>query len=144
MRNGQGRAPQLMSVEQAIPLTEARSQLNQAQRAAIEQVLTSRDRIQGLQGVAGGGKTTTLAIIRQGAERSGYVVEGFAPTSRAARQLRDAGIASDTLQGFLARSRDTDPMQKHLYMVDESSLASTPQMREFLRKIGPQDKVLLI
>jgi ATP-dependent exoDNAse (exonuclease V) alpha subunit len=29
-------------------------------------------------------------------------------------------------------------------MVDESSLASTKQMREFLEKIGPQDKVLLI
>jgi ATP-dependent exoDNAse (exonuclease V) alpha subunit len=29
-------------------------------------------------------------------------------------------------------------------MVDESSLTSTKQMREFLEKIGPQDKVLLI
>lgn len=142
--NGQRRAPQLMSVEQAIPLTEARPQLNQAQRAAIEQVLTSRDRIQGLQGVAGGGKTTTLASIRQGAEQSGYAIEGFAPTSRAARQLRDAGIPADTLQGFLARSRNADPVAKHLYLVDESSLTSTQQMCEFLRRISPADKVLLI
>ena len=142
--NGQGRAPQLMSVEQAIPLTEARPQLNRAQRSAIEQILTSNDQIQGLQGSAGVGKTTALAGVRQGAEQSGYVVEGFAPTSRAARQLRDAGIAADTLQGFLARTRNTDPTQKHLYMVDESSLASTRQMRDFLKKIGPQDKVLLI
>jgi ATP-dependent exoDNAse (exonuclease V) alpha subunit len=29
-------------------------------------------------------------------------------------------------------------------MVDESSLASTQQMRDFLRRIGPQDKVLFI
>ena len=144
VQDGQGRAPQLMSVEQAIPLTEARPQLNQAQRRAIEQVLTSHDRIQGFQGVAGAGKTTTLVSIRHGAEQGGYSVEGFAPTSRAARQLRDAGIDADTLQGFLARSRNTDPAAKHLYMVDESSLASTQQMREFLRRIGPQDKVLLI
>jgi len=142
--DGKGRSPQLMFVEQAIPLTEERPQLNQAQRKAIEQVLTSRDRIQGLQGVAGAGKTTTLVSIRQGAEQSGYSVEGFAPTGRAARQLRGAGIAADTLQGFLARSRNTDPAAKHLYMVDESSLASTQQMREFLRRIDPQDKVLLI
>jgi conjugative relaxase-like TrwC/TraI family protein len=141
---GQGRAPQLMPVEQAIPLTEARPQLNPGQRKAIEHVLTSRDRIQGLQGVAGAGKTTTLVSIRQGAEQSGYSVEGFAPTSRAARQLRDAGIAADTLQGFLARTRNTDSAVKHLYMVDESSLASTQQMREFLRRIGSRDKVLLI
>lgn len=142
--DSQGRSLQLMSVEQAIPLTEARSQLNPAQRAVIKQVLTSRDRIQGLQGVAGAGKTTTLVSIRQGAEQGGYSVEGFAPTSRAARQLRDAGITADTLQGFLARSRNADPAAKHLYMVDESSLASTQQVRDFLRRIDPQDKVLLI
>jgi conjugative relaxase-like TrwC/TraI family protein len=140
----QGRAPQLMSVEQAIPLTDARPQLNQAQRNAIEQILTSRDQVQGLQGSAGVGKTASLAGVREGAERNGYAVEGFAPTSRAARQLRDAGIDADTLQGFLARGRIADMTAKHLYMVDESSLASTQQMREFLRRIGPNDKVLLI
>jgi len=42
-------------------------------------------------------KTTTLEIIREGAERSGYAVEGFAPSSKAAGQLRDAGISSSTL-----------------------------------------------
>jgi conjugative relaxase-like TrwC/TraI family protein len=144
VRNGQGRAAKLMSVEQAIPLTEARPQLSRAQRSAIEQILTSRDQVQGLQGSAGVGKTTALAGVRQGAEQNGYVVEGFAPTSRAVRQLRDAGIAADTLQGFLSRTRNTDPTQKHLYMVDESSLASTQQMRDFLNKLGSQDKVLLI
>jgi conjugative relaxase-like TrwC/TraI family protein len=142
--DSQGRAPQLLSIEQAIPLTEKRPHLNQAQRKAIEQILTSRDQIQGLQGSAGVGKTVSLAGVREGVEQSGYIVEGFAPTGRAARQLRDAGISADTLQGFLARSRNTDPAAKHLYLVDESSLASTQQMREFLRRIGPQDKVLLI
>ena len=142
--DGQGRASQLISIEQAIPLTEARPQLNQAQRNAIEKILTSRDQVQGLQGSAGVGKTASLDGVREGAERNGYSVEGFAPTSRAARQLRDAGIKADTLQGFLARSRTGHPAAKHLYMVDESSLASTQQMRDFLRKIGPQDKVLLI
>jgi len=144
--DGQGRAPKLMSIQQAIPLSEANPQLNRAQRNAIEKVLTSNDRIQGLQGVAGAGKTTTLASIRRGAEQNGYTVEGFAPTSRAARQLRDAGIEADTLQGFLARGnrQSDDAARKHLYMVDESSLASTQQMRDFLGKIGAQDKVLLI
>jgi conjugative relaxase-like TrwC/TraI family protein len=143
--DGQGRAPQLMSIQQAIPLSEANSQLNRAQRNAIEEVLTSNDRIQGLQGVAGAGKTTTLASIRRGAEQNGYTVEGVAPPSRAPRPHHHAGIEADTLQGFLARSRNSGgPTQKHLYMVDESSLASTQQMRDFLVKIGSQDKVLLI
>ncbi len=34
--------------------------------------------------------------------------------------------------------------QKHFYLVDESSLASTNQMREFLSRLGPDDRVLLI
>jgi conjugative relaxase-like TrwC/TraI family protein len=145
VQEGQGRAPQLMSIQDAIPLTEAREQLNATQRKAIEQILTSRDQIQGLQGSAGSGKTTTLSAIRYGAEQSGYVVEGFAPTSRAAHQLRQAGVSADTLQGFLMRARSAaEPSQKHLYLIDESSLASTEQMRDFLRRIGREDKVLLI
>ena len=103
--------------------------------------------MQGLQGRAGVGKTSVLETIREGAEQNGYAVEGFAPTSRAAKQLRDAGIKADTLQRFLAGGglqAAGDPASKHLYMVDESSLASTQQMRDFLNKIAPQDKVLLI
>jgi ATP-dependent exoDNAse (exonuclease V) alpha subunit len=136
-----------MSIEAAIPLTESRPNFNEAQKRVVEEVLTSRDRVQGLQGRAGSGKTSVLESISQGAEQSGYIVEGFAPTSRAAKQLRDAGIRADTLQRFLANGglqAAADPASKHLYLVDESSLASTQQMRDFLSKIAPQDKVLLI
>jgi ATP-dependent exoDNAse (exonuclease V) alpha subunit len=147
MQQGQNQAPQIMPIQDAIVLTDTSQQFNSAQRGAIEQVLTSRDYVQGLQGVAGAGKTTTLEAIRRGAEQRGYEVEGFAPNSRAAAQLRDVGISADTLQGFLARRNPQttgDPDHRHLYMVDESSLASTKQMRDFLEKIGPQDRVLLI
>ncbi len=34
--------------------------------------------------------------------------------------------------------------RKHFYFIDESSLASTNQIRDFLTRIGPQDRVLLI
>lgn len=144
---GQNRASQIMSVESAVPLSESRPHFNATQKRVIEEVLISRDQVQGLQGRAGSGKTSVLETIREGAERNGFAVEGFAPTSRAAKQLRDAGIKADTLQRFLAGDglqAAGDSARKHLYMVDESSLASTQQMRDFLNKIGPQDKVLLI
>jgi hypothetical protein len=148
MQRGRGQAPEIMSRAQASDLADTRPQLNAAQRGAIKQVLASRDQVQGLQGLAGTGKTTTLTAIRYGAEQNGYAVEGFAPTSRAARQLREVGVPADTLQGFLARGGHqhaaADPSSKHLYMVDESSLASTKQMRDFLAKVGPQDRVLLV
>ena len=146
VQDGQNRAPQIMPIESAVPLTESRPHFNAAQKRVVEEVLTSRDQVQGLQGRAGSGKTSVLTLIREGAEQNGYAVEGFAPTSRAAKQLRDAGMKADTLQRFLASGglqAAGDPTSKHLYMLDESSLASTQQMRDFLSKIGPQDKVLL-
>jgi len=143
MRQGQGRADQIMPVQQAVAHTAQYPILNSSQRSAAEEILTSRDRIQGLQGSAGVGKTTALKTVREAAEQRGMIVEGFAPTSRAAHQLRDAGINADTLQGFLARRKQPTP-ERHLYMVDESSLASTKQVRDFLAKLDPADRVLFI
>jgi conjugative relaxase-like TrwC/TraI family protein len=145
MREGQNHIEPVLSRAQAIALADQHSYLNQAQKAVVEDVLSSRDRIQGIQGFAGAGKTTTLTVLRGAAERQGYQVEGFAPTSRAARQLNEAGIEAQTLQAFLARTPNPDPRdQKHFYLVDESSLSSTNQMREFLARLGSDDRVLLI
>ena len=109
-------------------------------------MLSSPDRIQGIQGFAGAGKTTTLTVIRSAAESQGYQVEGFAPTSRAAKQLEQAGVHGGTLQGFLARGQNTErnAEQKRFFFIDESSLASTNQMREFVSRLDRNDRVLLI
>jgi len=97
-----------------------------------------------LEGVAGAGKTTSLAAIREAAERDGYKVEGFAPTSRAAQKLGEAGIESSTLQRHLTRREEPHDGQKRLYVLDESSLASTKQMNEFLHRLKENDRVLLV
>ena len=52
------------------------------------------------------------------------------------------------LQSFLAQGNQGntagDPASRHLYLLDESSLASTKQVKAFLDKMEPQDRVLLI
>ena len=145
VREGQNHIEPVLPRAQAIAVADQHPHLNRAQKTVVEDVLSSPDRIQGIQGFAGSGKTTTLTVIRSGAERQGFHVEGFAPTSRAARQLNEAGIEAGTLQGFLARAADPDVAErKHFYLVDESSLASTNQMREFLVRIAPNDRVLLV
>jgi conjugative relaxase-like TrwC/TraI family protein len=144
---GRNAVEPIMSAQRAREQASTRPFLNDSQRRVIEQVLNSSDRIHGLQGLAGTGKTTTLQSIREGAEANGYVVEGFAPTSKAAGQLREAEIGATTLQSFLARGQNhpsIDPANRHLYMLDESSLASTKQMRSFLSKLNPDDRVLVI
>jgi len=140
--NGQGASASMLSDAAAQRQATSRDFFNETQQTAIREVLTSTDRVHGFQGLAGTGKTSTLAAIREGAEQGGYKVEGFAPTSKAAGQLREAGIEANTLQSFLARQKNADPASKHLYMLDESSLASTKQMRAFLEKIRPEDRVL--
>ena len=148
LRMGQDTMDPMMPSKAAREQAASRPQLNEGQRKAIEEVLTSPDRVHGLQGLAGTGKTTALRTIREGAERQGYAVEGFAPTSKAANELRYAGISAGTLQRFLKQGGQEhtagDPTSRHLYMLDESSLASTRQMRDFLSKIGSQDRVLVI
>jgi conjugative relaxase domain, TrwC/TraI family len=144
---GRNAVDPVMSAELARDHASTKTFFNDSQRRVIEQVLNSADRIHGLQGLAGSGKTSSLQSIREGAESAGYKVEGFAPTSKAAGQLREAGIEATTLQSFLARgqySSRSDPPTRHFYMLDESSLASTKQMRSFLGRLGPDDRVLVI
>ncbi len=144
---GRNTVAPILSAELAREQANSRGFLNDSQRNAIEQVLNSTDRIHGLQGLAGTGKTTTLQTIREGAESGGYKVEGFAPTSKAAGQLREAGIEATTLQSFLARGQNhpnADPASQHLYILDESSLASSRQMQAFLDKLNPGDRVLVV
>jgi conjugative relaxase-like TrwC/TraI family protein len=103
MISRQGVSPQIMPIQQAVQLTDSQPKLNEARKRAVEQVLTSSDQTQGIQGVAGSGKTSVLEVIRQGAEAHGFAVEGFAPTSRAAQQLRDSGISGQRFRASLRR-----------------------------------------
>ncbi len=145
MREGQNRLEPAMARSEAIRFADLQTHLNHSQRTVVEDVLSAHDRIQCIQGFAGAGKTTALAALRSAVEAKGYQVRGFAPTSRAAWQLNEAGIEAGTLQGFLARQPDAGMTDmRHFYFLDESSLASTNQVREFLSRLGPADRVLLI
>src|SRR5215204_6172954 len=117
--------------------------LNTKQRSAIEQILSSRDQIIGLQGGAGTGKTTALSVLREAAEKEGYQVRGFAPSARAAQQLAESGIQTETIQMFLRRRKEP-ATQSRLYVLDESSLASTQHIHKLLALTEPEDKVVLV
>jgi len=136
--------PTLVPVDIRVETEDRHRELNAGQRQAVEEVFLSREKIVGLDGIAGAGKTTTLAVVREGAESAGYKVEGFAPTSRAAQTLGDAGIESMTLQMHLVRGQRADTGKHRLYVLDESSLASTRQMHEFIERLHPNDRVLLV
>ncbi len=144
MRAGQDKHPEVATFGTRRAIREAHAHLSETQRRAVEHILSSRDQVTALEGVAGAGKTTSLAAIREAAEREEYIVKGLAPTSRAAQKLGEGGIISTTLQRHLNQTDEQHDGRKHLYILDESSLASTRQMNEFLHRLSANDRVLLV
>ena len=147
MQAGQGRGAAPMR-GRAVDKALRNGSLSHGQKEAVKLILSAKDRTVGVQGYAGTGKTTMLARARALLEKKGYEVRGLAPSASAARTLQaDAGIASETLQRFLARhagvaeGRMTKQgekemratFQKTALVVDEGSLASTVQARDLLR-----------
>jgi len=119
--------------------------LNEGQQAVLRQILTTDDQVVGLQGGTGAGKKAVLATLREAAEGASYEVRGLAPTTRAAQLLAESGIESQTLREFLrqrAPKRAADV--ERLFVLDESSLASSNNLHRFFARLGPQDRVLLV
>ena len=122
--------------------------LTDGQKQAVKLILSAKDRVVGVQGYAGTGKTTMLNRARALAEKNGYHMIGLAPSASAVKTLSaEAGIESETLQRFLTRNagvaegrvtargaRDVRrAFSKTMLVVDEGSLASTVQARDLLR-----------
>jgi hypothetical protein len=109
MRAGQNQYEPLVSSETWRAVDEKHSHLSTCQHAAaVEQVLSSQDKIVAIEGVAGAGKTTSLAAVREAVEQEGYEVRGLAPTSRAANKLAESSIESGTLQRHLVREKQAE------------------------------------
>ncbi len=136
----------------------AASGLTEGQCDAVRTILLSADRIIGVQGRAGTGKTTMLRQVRELAGERRII--GLAPSAAASRVLeREAGIHARTLQWFLTRCRAADRedpgpgLEKlralfagSVVVLDEASMVSTAQMRSLLRIAGHLDvaRVVLV
>ena len=147
MEAGRGRTGPPMRAR-AVDKALRNGPLTRGQREAVKLILSASDRVVGVQGYAGTGKTTMLNRACALLEKKGYAVRGLAPSASAARTLAaEAGVASETLQRFLARyqgvargrmTRKGEREMRAAYgrtvlVVDEGSFASTLQARDLLR-----------
>jgi ATP-dependent exoDNAse (exonuclease V) alpha subunit len=109
-------------------------------------ILTSRNRVTGLQGYAGTAKTSTvLAAVAAEANSRGYAVSALAPTATAAMVLGDAlGARADTVARHLLTS-ERGRNKPALWIVDEASLLSARDTEKLLRLADDRGvRVLLV
>lgn len=121
-------SPDLLRQGRPEPSDDRQRAAEKCQLAAIEAALTSTNRVMGIQGMAGVGKTTLLSAFRQQAEACGYTLAGVAPSHGAVKALAEAGIEGKTLQSWEVSGSKLD--DRTILVIDESSLASTRQLAD--------------
>lgn len=118
--------------------------LNDGQKQSVKQMLTTENRVTGIQGLAGTGKTTALRVTRALAENQNIKVLGLAPSASAAHELSGSGIKSQTLAAFSANQYQG--LDKNtLIVLDEASMVSVQDMHALLKEVdNKQSRVLLV
>ncbi len=129
---GRGAVEAIARDREAMEGALKQTKLNDKQRGAVEAALTTSNRIIGIQGLAGVGKTTLLDEFRRQAEAAGFHLEGVAPSHSAVKALGEAGIQGKTLQSWEAGGGKLDAST--VLVVDESSLVSSRQMQFLLMR----------
>lgn len=137
-REGRGRCtPLSMTTAELAPieLTHEGEELTSDQREAINQILTSTDRVTVVRGSAGTGKTRMMQIVAPMVEATGVKIVSLAPTAEASRGvLRSEGFrTADTLTRFLTDSAQQQQAKGGVIWLDEAGLVGVGAMRRLLQ-----------
>ncbi len=147
-RAGRGQSEPLMTPAAAQLLIACREQtqgfpLSLGQRAALALGLSSPDRVIGIVGAAGAGKTTSLAGLVAAAREHRLEVIGIAPSAAAAHALQSAGAdETHTLASLLAGG--TQDGGQRFYILDEAGMVSARDMDALMRRIDAEDARLVL
>ncbi len=109
-------------------------------QAAMRHVLSSRDRVTGIHGRSGAGKTTLMKSLIPAIEAEGHRVTVLAPGAAAGRgTLRAAGFAeANTVARLLMSPTAQDAARGGVWWVDEAGLLS---MKDMARLVDLADKL---
>ena len=138
-RQGQGKLRPLYS---QMPETQAKGQ----QRAAIEHVLTTTNRVSIVTGKAGTGKTTTLQELVPLIEKAGKRVVIVAPSAEASRGLlRQEGFKqAETVARLLKDKEMQASLRDQVLIMEESGLLGTEYMTAALELANNQNARLIL
>jgi conjugative relaxase-like TrwC/TraI family protein len=102
--------------------------LGEDQRRAVLHILNTGDRITGLRGLAGTGKTTALQELSNACEAAGVEPLFCAPTAAATDVLREEGFEAVTLQSLLLSNRSLS--SRNLIVLDEAGAVGIDDMKQ--------------
>ncbi len=129
-------------------------ELEQEQAKAVQKVLTSRSRIQAIEGKAGTGKTTTLSKIIEGIEEADGGATMLAPYANTAyKDLREDGNSyrnevlqqATTLASYFQNEKIWEQTRGNTLIVDEAGLMSVDDMHTLFSLANQFDnRVLLV
>jgi len=109
----------------------SRDWFNDGQKAAVRHVLSSRDRVMIIRGVAGTGKTTLEQEIGEALAEAGRQVVALAQSVKASREVlrEEAGFANaDTVAQFLKDQEMQAAARGGVILIDEASQLGTRDM----------------
>ncbi len=106
--------------------------LNDQQRKAIKDILTSNDQVSILKGSAGVGKTSLLTEVRDGAFAATKSLYSVAPSSQASKVLRQKGFEANTIAGLLHNPKLQEKLRNNVLLVDEAGMCGVKTMSELL------------
>ena len=116
--------------------------LSDEQRDAAKMILTQSDRFQGVQGLAGTGKTTMLSFVRQAAEAQGWKVVGHSSgAEQAATMQRESGIASTTTAAWLLQAERAEPSPRDVRTICIMDEASQSGARQYLQSLTATERL---
>ncbi|HFQ5017822.1 TPA: conjugative transfer relaxase/helicase TraI [Vibrio vulnificus] len=135
---------------------DTKPRLTHGQKDAITLISTTQDSFVAIQGLAGTGKSTMLEsnieliqLVREASQLPEQNVIGLAPTHAAISELESKGVKAQTLESLLSDirqgNRDASDYQHTLFFLDESSMVSNKQAKEFTELVNAsQSKAVLL
>ncbi|KJR35924.1 conjugative transfer relaxase/helicase TraI [Vibrio sp. S234-5] len=154
--DGKDRHQPFATPKQVQTFLDTKPRLTQGQKDAITLTSTTPDSFVAIQGLAGTGKSTMLEsnieliqLVKEASQLPEQNVIGLAPTHAAVSELESKGVKAQTLESLLTDirqgNRDASDYQHTLFFLDESSMVSNKQAKEFTELVNAsQSKAVLL
>ncbi len=145
MEQGRGVKQSLYTNEEASSILD-KTTLNNGQKSAASLIMTTKDRVVGIQGYAGVGKSYTLSQMLPEIEKAGATTHIFAPYGSQVKSLQKDGLEANTLAKLLnSQTMQEDIDHNSIIIVDEAGVIPNKDAEQLLTLAEQKNaKIVLI